>query len=658
MTKRNVLFVLAVFVASLAALSGLRGLFLVSYAPEEGLAFSDVLLGLMRGVRFDAKWSAIVLLPSLTILLGALVFPLDKRAIFYRTSGILAIIGAASLFLLGLVNYGFFGFYGSPINSLVFGLLQDDTWAIVVSIVKDWPVIRYSLALIIFVGILFVLKKKVLKDGFASQGINRKLADFGWILFCAILFAVLARGSFGTFPLRQMDLNATTNFFINQAVNNGAQALYDANKERRQQDIGKNPLRGLQTLGFKTKDEAEKLFTSEPVTATAEKRLPHIVLVVMEAMGRDLFESYVPGVNDTLGTFAKVKERGDLFLNSLSIQNGTFPSLEGLLFNTPISPISQSRYGYKPFPFSLIREFKDAGYRTVYLSSGTSVWRNVDANFPKHGFDAVLGLEHIKERFGDDIETGTWGVPDAYMFEMAKEELLKAEKEGKPLFLVCLSTTNHPPYKTPSGYKVNPVSYEALPAWKTHDKAIAESILETYQYAADALGHFIQDASQDLGDKTIFVATGDHNTRTIFEYPDSARLDHQFGVPLFFLVPDAWRPGTPNTKRWTGHCDIFPTLRELVLKRPSRAFEGQNVYGKEAGIALTFSQAAGGGGFAISQDGAVANLANPQYFVRDIATGLFKPTNSPSEDLKRLRAKAAARMGLADARVREGCLAK
>ena len=657
MIKRNVLFVLAVFAVSLVALSGLRGLFLASYAPEEGLVFSDVLLGLMRGVRFDAKWSAIVLLPSLAMLLAGLVFPLGKRAILYRISEILAIVGAASLFLLGLVNYGFFGFYGSPINSLVFGLLQDDTWAIIVSIVKDWPVIRYSLALIIFIAILFGVKRKILNRAI-SQESERKRTGLVWILLCTLLFAVLARGSFGTFPLRQMDLNATTNFFINQAVNNGAQALYDANKERRQQDIGRNPLRGLQALGFKTKEEAEKLFTPKLVTATAEKRLPHIVLVVMEAMGRDLFEAYVPGINDTLGAFAKVKDRGDLFLNSLSIQNGTFPSLEGILFNTPISPISQSRYGYKPFPFSLIREFRDAGYKTIYLSSGTSVWRNVDANFPKQGFDAVLGLEHIKARFGDDIETGTWGVPDAYMFEMAKEELLKAEKEGKPLFLVCLSTTNHPPYKTPSGYKVNPVSYEALPTWKTHDKVIAKAILETYQYAADALGHFIQDASQDLGDKTIFVATGDHNTRTIFEYPDSARLDHQFGVPLFFLVPDAWRPGAPDTKRWTGHCDIFPTLRELVLKRPSRAFEGQNVYGKEPGIALTFSQAAGGGGLAISKEGAVANLASPHYFVRDTATGLLKATNLPTEDLKKLRAKAASRMGLADARVREGCLAK
>ena len=48
-------------------------------------------------------------------------------------------------------------------------------------------------------------------------------------------------------------------------------------------------------------------------------RLPNIVLVVMEAMGKDLFESHVPGVNDTLGAMAQVLQTGDVFLNSLSI---------------------------------------------------------------------------------------------------------------------------------------------------------------------------------------------------------------------------------------------------------------------------------------------------------------------------------------------------
>lgn len=169
-----------------------------------------------------------------------------------------------------------------------------------------------------------------------------------------------------------------------------------------------------------------------------------------------------------------------------------------------------------------------------------------------------------------------------------------SEREGKPLFLVCLSTTNHPPYKTPTGYQVKPLSYEALPVWKTRDSKIARSIMETYQYASDSLGHFILDIPKETRGQTIIVATGDHNTRTIFEYPASSLLNHQFGVPLFFSVPKAWRPTNPDTRKWVGHFDVFPTLRELVLKEPARAFEGRNVYGTEEGFSLSFSYAVGG----------------------------------------------------------------
>lgn len=133
---------------------------------------------------------------------------------------------------------------------------------------------------------------------------------------------------------------------------------------------------------------------------------------------------------------------------------------------------------------------------------------------------------------------------------------------------------------------------------------------------------------------------------------------HQFGVPLFFLIPKAWRPASPDTQKWVGHFDVFPTLRELVLKEPARAFEGRNVYGTEEGFSLSFSYAVCGNGIAISEAGAVANLAHPQYFVRNGEHGRFVPTENPTEGLLKLHREAAARMGLADARVREDCLLK
>ena len=135
-------FLVTVFIATLIGLSCIRVTFLWTYgfgsASAEPL-ISDLCSGLARGIRFDAKWTAIVFFPSLVALLIACVVSESLRNSLYRVSDGLAVFLAALLFLLSLINFGFFGFYGSPINSLIFGFVQDDTWAVIVSVVKDWP---------------------------------------------------------------------------------------------------------------------------------------------------------------------------------------------------------------------------------------------------------------------------------------------------------------------------------------------------------------------------------------------------------------------------------------------------------------------------------------------------------------------------------------
>ena len=43
--------------------------------------------------------------------------------------------------MLSLVNLHYFGFYKTPIDSLVFGLVEDDTAAVLQTIWRDFPVI-------------------------------------------------------------------------------------------------------------------------------------------------------------------------------------------------------------------------------------------------------------------------------------------------------------------------------------------------------------------------------------------------------------------------------------------------------------------------------------------------------------------------------------
>ena len=122
--------------------------------------------------------------------------------------------------ILGLVNLEFHRFYGTPISPVIFGLMQDDTGAIVTQILRDWPVARYALLL-------------------------------------AALIALAMRRTLDTFPLRQQHLGVSPHAFINQCVQNGAFSLYEAWKGQKALDFSDGELAEVKRLGFRGIDEVD-----------------------------------------------------------------------------------------------------------------------------------------------------------------------------------------------------------------------------------------------------------------------------------------------------------------------------------------------------------------------------------------------------------------
>lgn len=101
---------------------------------------------LWMGLRVDAKWLSLSLVPAYLILLLAYWKPF-----FYKYSTLFAGLGLTCMVLLDAVNFGFFSFYKTPISPLVFGFLQDDTKAILQTLWHDWPIFSYLFVL--FAGV-------------------------------------------------------------------------------------------------------------------------------------------------------------------------------------------------------------------------------------------------------------------------------------------------------------------------------------------------------------------------------------------------------------------------------------------------------------------------------------------------------------------------
>lgn len=663
--------------AGVATLTLMRGLLLWMNAPTPLTApASDLLQAFWIGLRFDAKVMAILMGPWLLVATLLLALPRVAIAAWRRLWLPWALLCMVLVNLLSLVNHFFFSFYQGPINSLVFGLFEDDTQAVLDTVWSDYPLLGLLVALVGMTGAQLAWMRR----GGRREG-RRAPRHLGWprasLLVVATLVALigLGRGSLGTFPLREMNMAVSANAFVNDLVPSGPEAFYLAWKERELANIGDDPEAGLAHYGFSSPLEAARalgwtevdsaeevlarLTQTTPRRAVLEAAPPHVVVSLMESWGRRPLDFDDPEHNDLLGRLRPwLEDKADYFPHTLSSQNGTHPSLEGLLLDTPISPLTQSRYGYRTFSTSVALPYRRAGYRTVFLTAGSVQWRNLDDSLRRQGFDRVLGASAIRERF-PEATGGTWGLDDEWMFRTGAELLEEADARGEKVMLVMLSITNHPPYHIPDDYRPAPLDVSRLGEALAVSPELGTSILETYQYANDAMGGFLDRLeSEGLLGHTLFAATGDHNTRSIIQYPDAHDLFDQFGVPLLVWLPPRYREGAvAQVEDWTSHRDIFPTLWAHSLSGAEVPWVGRDLYAPvEAPMALTFNSQDGGAGLMVSDAGSATHLAQPTFYAWQ-AGGALEATEAPSDALREQARRARARLALEDWRIRREALA-
>lgn len=356
---------IAIFLLTLLALSIIRSCQIANYYPENVVIPSSIWFkAYWMGLRFDAKWLAILFIPGWISLIIATFTP-EKISVWLMRYPMrwFTFAGVFTALVLALVNYFYIGFYQSPINSLIFGLFEDDTSAILKTVWHDYPIIPCLLELTLSLTVIFWGAHWLSFRWIKERQLGKKLV-ISLIILTTLLLAGLARGSFGVFPLRETDMAVSDNSFVNLNVPGGSHALYMAWQERKQNDLKKDPLAGVRMYGFSSPDEAHHLLeesspknTSDTIHSVPAKK-PHVVFALMEAFGRELINTHDPVHNDVLGRLAPYMKSGDFFNRAISVEHGTFPSLEGILFDTPVKSLTQSRYGHRPFSFSVMRKFK------------------------------------------------------------------------------------------------------------------------------------------------------------------------------------------------------------------------------------------------------------------------------------------------------------
>ncbi|MBC7919148.1 MAG: LTA synthase family protein, partial [Rhodoferax sp.] len=487
-------------------------------------------------------------------------------------------LGLSAVFvLLSLVNLHYFGFYKTPIDSLVFGLVEDDTAAVLKTIWHDFPVV-WTLLLVAALTLASVWLHRVLlaklqpDSVLQSRHVAIKLVAIV-VVFFALAFA--GKGTLREMALQRQHLTVTTSQFLNDMVPNGVIALKYAWDSRNQSQNLQNPMLGLKAMGFDSpmaaagvlglphgSEEEVKaaLFNRSIVLDEVYQKPKNLVFFLMESFSAEPMLYQAPKF-DVLGRMAPTLANACHFKNFDSAQPGTHPSLEAILFSSPITPLTLGDVGRKPIPWAIPKVIKDAGYQTLFITSARSGWRDLNRVLAAQGFDEVIDANNLKEAY-PDATLGIWGVWDSYVFKYLSKRMA-AQPADKPLFVFVLTSTNHPPYDLPADYQRVP---RDMSLWKGETNSdMLRLNLDSYHYAADLLGGFVQEMQNGPHkNDTVIAATGDHNVRSFGIYAEANRRYLLRQVPFLIWGAGSGEACGPQQTLPASHRDMFNTLLPLA----------------------------------------------------------------------------------------------
>ena len=133
--------------------------------------------------------------------------------------------------VFSIVNYFYFKTYDKSIDTFIFAISKEDPMAVIKTVINDYPVGFGAVGLLISFFIYKYVATAIFRklEGKVYVPDSRKKTLLGIIVLTLVFFGFI-RGSFGTFPLRQLNAQVTDKPGINYCLPNGPLAFYWAYK--------------------------------------------------------------------------------------------------------------------------------------------------------------------------------------------------------------------------------------------------------------------------------------------------------------------------------------------------------------------------------------------------------------------------------------------
>lgn len=558
---------------------------------------------LLYGARFDIMGVAYLLLPLVLLMyiyLLASIFIKSEGALWssyrliYRLYLALALIIVVAM---AIVSFYYYEAYATKIDIFIFGLATDDTSTIMGIVARDYPLASTTILALACGALCFSLAGRL----FCAPAIKSPKSALYKALLCAFnlgfiaLYIIALRGlSLSTFPLKEdaATISAKT-LKLNEILPNPLLALKWA-ATHYAEDMGfKKVDTRLEASLVKRALGDRGLYTRLDKNAYLATHRPNVVLNLMESFGGNLLAYDDAKSFDVLGRLRPHLAQDFVYHRFVSGGNGTAPSVGLLYFNSVVANLPLSKKKYVVQKNSPFFTYKKAGYRTIYVTSGLASWQDLGSYLKRQGIDEVYDYLYMIDKWPEAREGLTgYGVRDSYMYKVIEELLLEREralskeggkaggkendKEGgkagdkenskdtRPLFIITLSTSNHPPELVPKDYKPYPfkVTPKISALFGIKDIKRLGLVIKTYQYSNSVFGEFLDfiKANAHLRDSTLVAATGDHRLRSMYASPSVVST---YSVPLYLYIPEVIASHTSahyDASVAGSHKDIIPTL--------------------------------------------------------------------------------------------------
>ena len=606
-----------------------------TYARPDQLAGShDFWRALWIGFQFDVV--VIIRLGLVGILVSIICIPLPVAMgnFFWTLNRYLGGLILLMVIWLAMINFTYIGFFNRPIDSFAFSGMNYGARTI-------WPTVssldafkfRLLICLVATLATFWLYIKIGNKISLSIRTVAvGKTFFISLAVFLPLLaMAVLPRGSLSTSQLSRTHLVVSPDTAINNLVPNGIVAIYYGYQDFRHsttiEHASDQSGRELfeEFFGFPAANSElfPQFFTHTDHSTLLENNPPHVVLNLVESMAEALLNPTFSGEIDLAGELREHLETDYYFPRFLPAHDDTQKSLMSLLVNTEYSTISHSGYQHIPLQTSVAQVFKKAGYETLFVYAGFEELSNRSEYFKTQGFDDFIGAQRLTELYSE-MRTTIWGGEDKFLFDEVYKQLFNYRKGDKPLFIVTLTVTNHPPYKLPLEHRLDLPDIPKHLSSKLQD--LPEKSLNTYLYTNDQLGRFITKIkASHLKETTIIAATGDHAIRGMYFNTDE-RL-HEISVPLYLYLPQSYQPsGIVDTQQIASHKDIMPTLYNNALSEARYLNMGRDLLDESTKESIH--------NFAYHADYVLANdkayrKSGTTFLPKQLVTADFKLTKTP-----------------------------